>query len=128
MIKRKVKSGIIEYMNWKFIETLRDLEEAKTSSNENPVVIFKHSTRCGISSMALNRLERSWNDNEMKGLDTYFLDLIQHRDLSQAIAQTFQVRHESPQILLIYNESCIYHSSHMDISYQALKEQVEDFK
>lgn len=113
-------------MDWKNIETLVDLERAKTSSNENPVIIFKHSIRCGISSMALNRLERSWNKDEMKGVDIYFLDLIQHRDLSQAIALTFQVRHESPQILLILNESCIYHASHMEISYQTLKEQIKE--
>lgn len=112
-------------MNWKHIENLQDLERAKASSNQNPVVIFKHSTRCGISSMALNRLERSWNEKEMKELDVYFLDLIQNRDLSQAVAQAFQIRHESPQVLLILNESCIYHASHMGISYQALKEQIE---
>lgn len=112
-------------MDWKNIETLADLERAKTSSNENPVIIFKHSTRCGISSMALDRLERSWNKEELKEVDIYFLDLIRHRDLSQAVAQAFQVHHESPQLLLILNESCIYHASHMEISYQTLKEQVK---
>lgn len=111
-------------MNWKSVNTEQDLEQAKATSIEKPVVIFKHSTRCGISSMALNRLERSWKDEEMKEVDAYFLDLIQHRDLSQAVAQMYDIRHESPQLLLIKDGTCIYHSSHMEVSYQALKDQL----
>ncbi len=111
-------------MNWKSINTIQDLEEAKAASNHRPVVIFKHSTRCSISNMVLNRMERSWNQAEMEGIEACFLDLIQNRQLSQAVAQEFQVHHESPQLLLIKDEKCIYHTSHMGISYQALKEQL----
>ncbi len=112
-------------MNWSIIETEKDLEKAKVASNQKPVVIFKHSTRCGISSMALNRLERSWIEQEMKDVEAYFLDLIQHRELSHAVASTFNIRHESPQLLLIRNEECVFHTSHMGISYQTLKQQLE---
>lgn len=111
-------------MNWKSLNTTQDIQEAKVASHHQPVVIFKHSTRCSISGMALNRMERSWNEAEMEGVDAYFLDLIQHSPLSQAVAQEFEVHHESPQLLLIKDGKCVYHTSHMGISYQALKDQL----
>lgn len=111
-------------MNWKSVKSKQDLEQAKANSSEKPVVIFKHSTRCGISSMALSRLERNWKDEEMKEVAPYYLDLIQHRDLSQAVAEMYDIRHESPQLLLIKDGTCVYHSSHMEVSYQALKDQL----
>jgi bacillithiol system protein YtxJ len=77
-------------------------------------LIFKHSTRCPISSMALNRIERSKELKEQE-VDFYLLDLIQHRDISAEIAETFGVSHESPQILLIKNGECILDASHMGI-------------
>ena len=84
------------------------------STNGLTVLIFKHSTRCSISSMALNRLETKWIDNE--NIQTYYLDLLNHRDISNEIANLFSVEHASPQILLIKNGVCIYNASHTDIS------------
>ena len=108
-------------MNWNKITQISDIEEIKQSSENKRALIFKHSTRCSISSMALNRLERSWSDADMKELTPYFLDLIAHRDISNQVAETFGVRHESPQVLVIENGNCIYDNSHMGISYQELK-------
>lgn len=77
------------------------------------VVIFKHSTRCSISSMALNRFESKWNDD--KAVPAYYLDLIQYRDISNEIASLFGIEHQSPQILVIQNGKCTYHASHTGI-------------
>jgi bacillithiol system protein YtxJ len=84
------------------------------STNGLTVLIFKHSTRCSISSMALNRLESRWKDDEK--IQTYFLDLLNHRDVSNEIATLFDVEHASPQVLLIKNGTCFYHTSHTAIS------------
>lgn len=111
-------------MNWNQLSSKATLEEIKSESFSHPVVIYKHSTRCSISSMALNRLERSWNPEEMEGTAIYFLDLIAHRDISNEIVQMFDVQHESPQVLLISSGKCVYHASHMGISYRELKGQL----
>lgn len=108
-------------MKWNKLEKEATLAEIKAKSQEHPVIIFKHSTRCSISGMALNRLERSWKEEEMQHLSPYFLDLLSHRDISSKIAETFNVVHESPQLLLIDNGNCIYNASHMGISYEDLK-------
>ncbi|MGM0580289.1 MAG: bacillithiol system redox-active protein YtxJ [Bacteroidota bacterium] len=108
-------------MNWNRLDSKEVLDNIIEESKTNPVVIFKHSTSCSISAMALNRLERSWKDNEMGEVKAYYLDLISYRDISNAVAEKFGVMHQSPQILLIKNGECVYDDSHMGISYQNLK-------
>jgi bacillithiol system protein YtxJ len=83
------------------------------------VLIFKHSTRCSISDMALSRLERKWNFTEQE-LPVYFLDLLANRSLSDEVASTFRVEHESPQILLIQKGLCTFSQTHNGISFPDL--------
>lgn len=86
-------------------------------------LIFKHSTRCSVSLMAKRRFEMDW-DALPEGTPLYFLDLISHRDISAQIAETFQVHHESPQILLIKDGDCILDASHGDISADEVAEMI----
>ena len=111
------QSGI----DWNVLDAAPSIEEIKAVSAQQPVMIFKHSTRCAISATVLNRLERSWNTEEVS-VKPYFLDLINHRDLSNQVAQEFGVVHESPQVLVIRDGKAVYHSSHFGISYDELKE------
>lgn len=104
-------------MNWINLTEDQQLEAIRQESNARPIVIFKHSTRCAISSMAKNRLERS---TQPENIDFYYLDLIRHRDISNKIAENFQVHHESPQILLIKNGECIYEESHNGIDMEEI--------
>ena len=97
---------------------MEQLDELVANSTNRPQVIFKHSTRCSISSMVLNRLER---ETPPKGWDFYFLDLLAHRDISNAIAEKLQVHHESPQIILIKNTEVVMEDSHMSIQMGELK-------
>jgi bacillithiol system protein YtxJ len=112
-------------MNWNNLSDIKQLDEIITISSDKPVLIFKHSTRCSISSTALDRIERSWKDEEVKKTAPYYLDLIQFRTISGAIESTFGVEHQSPQVLLIKNGRCVYHASHYDIRYAELLKHVE---
>lgn len=110
-------------MNWNWIDLKSEdqLKELIEKSQEKPQVIFKHSFRCGISSMAKNRLERSIAP---ANADFYFLDLITYRNLSDKISSTFNVYHESPQILLIKNGECVYDESHTSITMAEIEDQI----
>ncbi len=110
-------------MNWHQLTQASQLEQIKEESQQHPVLIFKHSTRCNISATAKARLERKWNDNEAGDLAPYYLDLVALRSLSNEVADTFGVRHESPQVLLISKGKCVYDASHFDISFDAISEQ-----
>ena len=108
-------------MNWNKITSVDQINELKEESKNKNILIFKHSTRCSVSSMAINRLERAWKEDETEGITPYYLDLIEYRDVSNEIQNTFKVIHESPQILLIKDGECIYDDSHMNINYSSIK-------
>lgn len=108
-------------MTWNNITTINDIETIKARSAELPCLIFKHSTRCEISSIAKYRLESDWNF-EADQLEPYYLDLIANRPVSNYIAETFDVYHESPQILLIVDGECTHDASHLDITVPELHE------
>ena len=109
-------------MNWIELTSIDQLEELENSSRENPVLIFKHSTRCGTSRVTLDRLQRNHKPGEMEDVKKYFLDLIAHRDVSQAIAQKFEVEHESPQAIVIKHGKATYSASHFEIDYSAIQQ------
>ncbi|MGF7042828.1 bacillithiol system redox-active protein YtxJ [Mucilaginibacter lappiensis] len=100
-------------MNWILLESAEQLNSIKQHKGYS--LIFKHSTRCSISMMAKRRFELDWEDLP-QDMSLYFLDLINHRDLSGQVAQLFQVHHESPQLLLIKDGECILDQSHGAIS------------
>jgi bacillithiol system protein YtxJ len=108
-------------MNWIDLNSVQQLADIKELSKKRPQVIFKHSTRCSISTMAKSRLERSEQPEEG---DFYFLDLLKHRSISDQVAEEFAVVHESPQILLIKNSECVYEESHSGISMDEIAEQM----
>jgi bacillithiol system protein YtxJ len=108
-------------MNWNLLQQAEQLQHLIAESSERKVLIYKHSTRCNISRTTLDRLERNWNDQEVPEVKTYFLDLLSHRDISNAIAQQFQVEHQSPQVLVISNGKSIYDRSHFDIDFNQIK-------
>lgn len=101
-------------MNWNRIESAADLEDAIARSQQHPVLLFKHSTRCSISAMALHSVEKYWNDASEK-ITPYFLDLLAHRDLSNLIEQKTGVLHQSPQAIVMKNGEVVYQASHNGI-------------
>jgi bacillithiol system protein YtxJ len=104
-------------MNWQALSNIDQIEAIKKESVNQAVLIFKHSTRCSISAAAMSRLERSWDTQQVK---PYYLDLINHRDISSQLASTFGVEHESPQVLLIKNGKSVYDASHLDIRFDEI--------
>ena len=106
--------------SWQTLDSLEQIKDIEKLSQKQPVVIFKHSTRCGISHMAKHQLERDW-DFEPGELKLYFLDLIRHRPVSNAVAETLGVVHQSPQIILLRNGQVVFHTSHHRVGVEELK-------
>ncbi len=105
-------------MNWKVLENVNQLEEIKEASHCKFQLIFKHSTRCIISKMALKNFENDFLLHDV--IDAYYLDLIVYRDISNKIADDFGITHQSPQILLISDDKVVYHESHEGIDANVL--------
>ena len=107
-------------MNWIPLTDVQQLDLIQQNSYSTPQVIFKHSITCSISKMALSRMERA---EAPENIQFYYLDLLNYRAISNAIAEKFKVFHESPQILLIKNGECIFDESHGGIQMEEILEQ-----
>ena len=110
-------------INWIQLEDLGQINEIITLSEEMPVIIFKHSTRCSISRMALKNFENEYDLGE--NVAAYFLDLISFREVSNEIASRFNVVHQSPQLLLIVGGKSVYDVSHSSIDAQELRSKIQ---
>lgn len=94
----------IALMNLDQLNTISEKSKTKTQ------LIFKHSTRCGISRMVMNQFVSSYNLD--MDVDLYYLDLLSFREVSNEVGYKFQVMHQSPQLLIIKNSITVNHASH----------------
>jgi len=113
-----MKYGITD--NWKVINDESQVEEIIQESYSNPVVLFKNSDRCGVSYGVLSRFKEEMAEANNGGVSFYILDVVSHRDIASLFAQKLNVRHESPQALVIERGMCGYHKSHWNISFTEL--------
>jgi bacillithiol system protein YtxJ len=95
---------------WKPLTTLDQLAVIEKLSKTKTQVVFKHSTRCGISRMVMNQFVAAFNVDA--NLDLYYLDLLNYREASNEVGYKFQVLHQSPQLLVIKNGVAVAHASH----------------
>ena len=110
----------LDLMQWNPIIDSKQIEAIKAASFTKPQLILKHSTTCSISKMALARLERADTPSQ---INFHYLDLLNYRNISREIAESFDVAHESPQVLLIKNGHCVYDESHGGIQMEEIEEQ-----
>jgi bacillithiol system protein YtxJ len=108
-------------MKWIELKELDQVQQIKHESAQQPVLIFKHSSRCNISRASLDRLERKWDSAEMAHVKPYFLDLLSFREISNQLADQFKVEHESPQVLVIADGKSILNLTHFQIDYDSIK-------
>jgi bacillithiol system protein YtxJ len=100
---------------WIALNDLKQIDYIKQKSAVKTQVIFKHSTRCGISSMVQRQFISEYNFSE-KELDLYYLDLLSYRQISDEVGYAFQLLHQSPQLLVIKNGELVAHASHGQIN------------
>jgi len=101
-------------VGWRILTDLGQLNEIIELSHQQSVLIFKHSTRCSISSMVKNQFEKHWN-TAIENCEIYYLDLIQFREVSNRIESLTGVVHQSPQAIVFKDKYVIYHESHNGI-------------
>ncbi|MCA0133110.1 bacillithiol system redox-active protein YtxJ [Winogradskyella alexanderae] len=95
---------------WIHLTSMIQLDEIAEKSKTKTQLIFKHSTRCGISRMVLNQFADQYQLEN--NADLYYLDLLNNRDVSNEVASKFQVIHQSPQLLILNNGVVVAHDSH----------------
>ena len=106
-------------MDWINLNSVEQLAEINEKSKNKTQIIFKHSTRCSVSTFAKRILSNEYSDEIKKNADVYYLDLIAFREISNSIANHYGVVHESPQILVVNNGECTFNASHSDVSFKS---------
>jgi len=109
----------VSKVDWRMLTNVDDLNQVVNESAGKPVLIFKHSTRCSISRMVLKQFENEFDLQDK--IAPYFLDLLNHRDVSNEIATKFDVYHQSPQLIVIEDGKSVYDASHDSIDAQSLQ-------
>ncbi|WP_051295859.1 bacillithiol system redox-active protein YtxJ [Eisenibacter elegans] len=112
-------------ITWIPLRQASQIAEAVAVSQQQPVLIFKHSHRCNISASALNRLERRWEADFGHKIQCYMVDVVADRPTSLQLAEELGVYHESPQAIVLAQGKVQYHESHLGITYEAIREAAE---
>lgn len=111
------------HTSWKQLNSIEQISELIATSYEKPVLIFKHSIRCGTSVMIKHQLETNWSFSTEE-LEVYYLDLINYRSISSKVAETFGVVHQSPQIIIIKDGEATFNTSHLMINTNAIRKAI----
>ena len=111
--KQKVEKET--FVNWIPFNSLDQIKMIKELSKSETILIFKHSTRCGISSMVKKRFESLFEISK-SNVKVFYLDLLSFRTISDEVGLSFKVEHQSPQLLIIRNEVAVKDASHHDIT------------
>jgi bacillithiol system protein YtxJ len=123
---REISKEEINPISWNDLTTTSEVDNiVQSASKKRPQIIFKHSTRCGISKMALKQFESDY-DLPSSQADAYYLDLLNHREVSAYIAEELNVQHQSPQVIVIADGNVIHTESHHGISASKLKNLLEE--
>lgn len=114
------KNKKVTLVNWIDLNSVDQLSEIEALSENETVAIFKHSTRCGISSMVIKSFVEKF-DSSLKDFKVYYLDLLKYIQVSDEVGYKFQVIHQSPQLIIIKNKEVLTHASHYEITKIDLK-------
>jgi len=106
-------------INWKSLSSTKGVDELIQHSHQKPQLIFKHSTRCGISSHMKMQFEAEWAISE-DSIDVHYLDLLAYREVSNYVAEVSKVYHQSPQVIVFKEGEVITNVSHQAIKANAI--------
>jgi len=109
---------------WEYLRDVNTFKQLVHESSEKPLVIFKHSTRCPISSMALDRFNDAASEIAAES-NLVMIDVIDDRPTSLHVADALGVMHQSPQVLVVHNEKAVYDNSHNGIQGKTVLELIQ---
>lgn len=99
---------------WNTVTEPAQVDEIIKTSETKPQLIYKHSHRCSVCFVARGNLE-SASEDILAYADMHFLNVVRNRESSDRVATELNVRHESPQVILIDKGEVVWHASHGSI-------------
>lgn len=109
------------------LKTVEELDAFLSETAEKPALLFKHSTRCGISAAASGRLSKYLDSAPDTDPEMVMVKVVESRPVSNAVAEKLGVHHQSPQLILVQNGKAVWSTSHGGISGDAIAKALEEF-
>ena len=109
--------------NLQELNSIQDLDRALDESNERPVLLFKHSLTCPISTRAFREFQ-SYLANPDPRISYKLVTVQTSRPVSDEIAARLKLEHESPQAILVRNGRELWNASHNEITALSLSEAI----
>ena len=107
------------------LKSIQQLDHALSESSERPVLLFKHSLTCSISTRAFRELQCHL-DNADPRISYKLITVQTARSVSDEAASRLQLAHESPQAILVRNGRELWNASHSDITAQSLDQAIKN--
>ncbi|MEK4730424.1 MULTISPECIES: bacillithiol system redox-active protein YtxJ [unclassified Paenibacillus] len=108
-------------MEWREVTTLEDWATIFEESMERGQVVLKHSTSCPVSANALKEFEQYLKEMPNRKTDYFLVKVIESRPISNKIAEDLNVKHESPQIILIKDKAKYWATSHWAVTTEHIR-------
>ncbi len=112
-----------EELDWNYPQTIENMDELITLSDEKAVVFYKHSYKCGLCHMIHDDFQSQWGDS-IKGVELVFIEVNNHRELSDYLAQKTSIRHHSPQVIVLKKGKIVYTATHGAIKIKEIKNSI----
>jgi bacillithiol system protein YtxJ len=113
--------------NLKELTTIEEWKKLVEASREKPLFVFKHSTTCPVSANAWQEYQSYLKDNPNPKMTFTSVKVIESRQVSNQIAEDLDIRHQSPQVILIKNKKGIWNTSHWNINKGKITEVLNDW-
>ena len=113
-----------EAINVKPLTNLQELDACLSESLQRPILIFKHSTACPISSEAFREVAKYTQGAGETGPEVYMVKVIEDRPVSNQIADELALQHRSPQLILVKDRAVVWSSSHYGINQHAIRDAI----
>ena len=112
-------------INWKELTSVEQWNDFLDQSEQNPLFVFKHSTTCPISAEALREFNQYLHEDPQRDVTYVLVKVIESRPVSNQIATDVEVKHESPQAIIIHHKQALWNASHWKITTKSIKEAMQ---
>ncbi|QJD83514.1 bacillithiol system redox-active protein YtxJ [Cohnella herbarum] len=106
------------------LTSLDQWEQVRKGTTAKPLLVFKHSTSCSVSAGAHEELMRFIEDDKANTVDYAIVHVIEDRPVSNTIAEQLDIKHASPQAILVQDGQPVWNTSHWHITYSFLSEKL----
>lgn len=110
-------------LDWILLDSLEALDRLIASSEHRLVLLFKHSATCGTSAQAHDELILHLGDHR-DTIQNAIVTVQTHREISDAVAKRLNVRHETPQALLIQAGHVVWQASHFRVTADTISDAI----